>query len=202
MTFFALRWVNCLAFDIQFRGVLYTTERAIHDQWYERARARGTFRVAVAYDPRVMDVIYLREENGPRIEPCILLDRNQQFRGFTWWDYDAWKQLQSERVVRQETQERQAKAALHAEVAKVVQQAQTESEKTRDGSSKRARAQSIRANRQAERDQDRSTQGWHLGQDDVKPDKPDEHSDENTYVPPPNRIALLRKLRAREEEPQ
>lgn len=105
-------------------------------------------------------------------------------------------------MVRQETQERQAKAALHAEVAKVVQRAQPESEKTRDGSSKRARAQSIRANRQAERDQDRSTQGWHLGQEDVKPDKPDEHSDENTYVSPPNRSALLRKLRAREEEPK
>ncbi len=187
---------------IQFRGVLYTAERAIRDQWYERARAQGTFRVAVAYDPRVIDVIYLREGNGLRIEPCTLLDRNQQFRGFTWWDYEAWKQLQAERAVRQETQERQAKAELHAEIAKVVEQAQEQADKTRDGSSKRARVQSIRTNRKIERDANREAQGWRLGQEDVTPDRPEEQSHEDAYVPPPNRIALLRKLRDREEEPK
>ncbi len=187
---------------IQFRWVLYTAERAIRAQWYERARAQGTFRVPVTYDPRVMDVIYLWEGNGLRIEPCTLLDRNQQFRGFTWWDYDAWKQVQSERAVRQETQERQAKAELHAEIAKVVEQSQEQAEKTRDGTSKRARVQAIRTNRKTERDANREAQGWRLGQEDVKPDRSEEQSDEDAYVPPPNRMAVLRKLRHREEKPQ
>ena len=105
-------------------------------------------------------------------------------------------------MVRQETQERQAKAELHAEIAKVVERAQEQAEKTRDGSSKRARVQAIRTNRKIERDTDRGAQGWRLGQEDVKPDRPEEQTDEDAYVPPPNRIALLRKLRDQEEEPK
>lgn len=187
---------------IHFRGIYYTTERALREQWYVRSRAQGTFRIPVAYDPRVMDVLYLRDQGGKRIEVCTLLDRSQQFRGYTWWEYDAWKQMQAERTVHQETRERQAKAELHGEIAKVVQQAQTEAEKTRDGSSKRARVQSIRANRQTERDIDRGTQGWRLDQKDVKTHRPEEQSDEDAYVPPPDRIALLRRLQNREEEPK
>ncbi len=187
---------------IQFRGVLYTTERAIREQWYERAQARGTFRVALAFDPRVMDVIYLRDDNGTGIEPGTLLDRNQQFRGYTWWDYEAWKQAQAERTVHRETRERQAQAELHAEMAKVVQQAQTDAENTRDGSSKRARVKSIRANRQIERDEDRGTQGWRLGQEEAKSPSSAQLSDEEGYVPPPDRITLLRRLKKPGEEPK
>ncbi len=149
---------------IQFRGALYTTERAMREHWYVRARNTGTFHVPVAYDPRLMDIIYLRLDAGRQIEPCNLTERHWGWRGYAWWEYEASKQVQAEKAVPRESRDRQADAEFHAEVRSVVERAQAEAEKTPIDQSRQARVRDIRANRRTEKEESRAAGAWRLGQ--------------------------------------
>jgi hypothetical protein len=179
---------------IQFRGVLYSTERAMREHWYVRARNTGTFHIPVAYDPRLMDMIYLRLEAGRQIEPCNLTERHRRFRGFTWWEYEEWKQVRAEKAVTSESRDRQGDAEFHAETKNVVERAKAEAQKASTDQSKRARVRDIRANRQAEKEESRSAEAWRLGKTEVSAAPPRELGGEE-YVPPPDRLARLRERR-------
>jgi putative transposase len=187
---------------IQFRGALYTTERAMREQWYVRARSTGTFRVPVAYDPRLMEVVYLRLDAGRQIEPCLLTERHQRWRGYSWWEYEASKQVQAEKAVTRDSRDRQAGAEFHAEVRNVVKRAQVEAEKTSTSQSKQARVRDIRTNRRSEKEEARAAGVWRLGKT-VSPETHPMDIGAEEYVPPPDRIAKLRekrKLRERGEQ--
>jgi len=184
---------------IQFRGVLYTTERAMREQWYVRARTNGTFHVPIAYDPRLMDMIYLRLEAGRQIEPCSLAERNRRFQGYTWWEFEEWKQLRAEKAVARESRDRQGDAEFHAEIKNVVERAQAEAQKTFTNQSKQARVRDIRANRQAEKESSRSAEAWRLGEA-ASPTAPSRELSAEEYVPPPDRIAKLREKRKLREK--
>ena len=43
----------------------YTCARAIHERWFERARARGQWSVQVAFDPANLDLVYLLDAAAP-----------------------------------------------------------------------------------------------------------------------------------------
>jgi len=184
---------------IQFRGALYTTERAMREHWYVRARNTGTFRVPVAYDPRLMDIIYLRLDAGRQIEPCNLTERHRRLRGYTWWEYEEWKQVKAEKAVTRESRDRQADAEFHAEAGNVVERAQAEARKTPTNQCRRARVRDIRANRQAEKEEFRVAEAWRLGKSEA-PTAPSGDLGAEDYVPPPDRIAKLREKRKLREK--
>src|SRR6266566_5130409 len=58
-------------YGIYFKGVHYTCERAIKEQWYVKARVQGRKSVTIAYDPRKLDTIYLLDRDG-QPETCEL----------------------------------------------------------------------------------------------------------------------------------
>ncbi len=184
---------------IQFRGALYSTERAMREHWYVRARNTGTFHVPVAYDPRLMDVIYLRLDAGRQIEPCNLTERHRRWRGYAWWEYEASKQVQAEKAVPRESRDRQADAEFHAEVRSVVERAQAEAEKTPIDQSRQARVRDIRANRRTEKEESRVAGAWRLGQTEPT-ETPSQDIGDEDYVPPPDRIAKLREKRKLREK--
>jgi hypothetical protein len=184
---------------IQLRGVLYTTERAMREHWYVRARNNGTFHVPVAYDPRLMDVIYLRLDAGRQIEPCNLTERHRRWRGYAWWEYEESKQVQAEKAVTRESNDRQADAEFHAEVRSVVERAQAEAEKTSTNQSRQARVRDIRANRRTEKEESRTAGAWRLGQTKHS-ETPSQDIGSDDYVPPPDRIAKLREKRKLREK--
>lgn len=166
----------------------------MREHWYVRARNTGTFHIPVAYDPRLMDMIYLRLEAGRQIEPCNLTERHRRFRGFTWWEYEEWKQVRAEKAVTSESRDRQGDAEFHAETKNVVERAKAEAQKASTDQSKRARVRDIRANRQAEKEESRSAEAWRLGKTEVSAAPPRELGGEE-YVPPPDRLARLRERR-------
>jgi hypothetical protein len=65
--------------------------------------------------------------------------------------------------------------------------------------SKRARLQGIRGSRQAERDREREANAWNLAANDPTDPSPtgdkSERFEEQEYVPPPQDVDGLRKLR-------
>jgi len=71
---------------IRFQGLIYSCDLAMREQWFVRARERGSWRIPVAYDPRRLDYIYLRLEDKGRLEKCQLIEAEKVFRGKDWYE--------------------------------------------------------------------------------------------------------------------
>lgn len=66
---------------IHLHGNYYTCARAIEERWFERARLRGQWSIAVGYDPADMDVVYLPDSGAAlHFHVCHLLERSHAHR--------------------------------------------------------------------------------------------------------------------------
>jgi len=187
---------------ILFQGLHYTCERALREQWFVRARERGSWRLPVAYDPRRLDVIYLRLEQGRQIEPCSLHGSDQTFQGQDWHDLLDYLALRQQAAASARTRQQQADAKLHAHIEQIVRPAQEQAAKARQTQSKRARLRDIQGNRKAERERERQSGAWQLAPDasSLPRDEPTHESipraqDTPGYVPPARPTDKLRQLR-------
>jgi putative transposase len=184
---------------ILFRGLYFTCNLASKEQWFVRAKERGRWRVPVAYDPRKTDVVYLRLEEGRRLERCELLPKDEAFQDRDWSEtLDCF----AKRKVDQElarTQKQQAQARRHAQQAQIVDQAMEKTREAMTGMGQRARLQGIREQRQAERDREREADAWDLAVGDLpchpRTEGTNESIEEQEYVPPPQDLDSLRQLR-------
>jgi hypothetical protein len=190
----------------------YTCERALNEQWFVRAREAGAKKIRVARDPRNLDRIYLRLDGGKRVEICHLLEADKAFKGCDWYEALDEFELRRQRKESSRTRKHQSQAALHACIGEVVAPAIERAGRSRGRASNRARVIGIRDNRKAEREAERSANHWRLGDDptgaadvdacltDEQAKHPANVSSPNTvtgYVPPPQPIDKLRKLRER-----
>lgn len=76
---------------ICFRTMYYTCERAIQERWFEQVGPETKRRVTIPilYDPRTPDRIYLRPDEGQRLEMCRLLEKDEaRFEGCHWFDIE------------------------------------------------------------------------------------------------------------------
>ena len=63
---------------IRFKGLYYICERAVSERWFETARAKGSFKVDVSYDPRNMNRIYIRQSDGS-IDSCHFTEWQEKY---------------------------------------------------------------------------------------------------------------------------
>jgi len=189
---------------IYYQGLYYTCELALREQWFVKARAKGRWKIPIAYEPRRLDCIYLRLNGGMRLESCHLIDAEQTYKGRDWYEIVDYFERRKQAEEASRTRQQQSSAAFHAQVDQIVGQATEQTEKASIVQSKRSRIQGIRGNRKLEREHERETGAWQLGIDEIyKPSgqviplpsvaQPEE--DDEGYVAPPKPIDKLRKLR-------
>ena len=108
---------------IRFEGLFSSCDLALKEQWFIRYRERGSWRITIACEPRKLDTIYLRLEDGRRIEPCYLVDAEKTFRGRDWYEaidyFDLRKHSQKTAKIRKQ----QSKATLSAQIEAIITQA-------------------------------------------------------------------------------
>jgi len=69
-------------FGIRYKNRHYSCQKAIDEQWFERARNRGSWKVEFAFDSRnVVDTINLISKDGKSYEVCTLLERDHKYLG-------------------------------------------------------------------------------------------------------------------------
>jgi hypothetical protein len=188
---------------IRFQGLDYTCELAAQENWFVKARERGSWKISVAYDPRTLDTIYLRLDGGRQVEPCHLLDKDQVFQGCDWHESLDYLELQKQAEQLAITRQQQAKAEFHAQMERIVGPAKEQAEQARQGQSKSSRLRGILGNRRVERERERQDEVWLLACEGTittqieGEDVPVEQSKETgpEYVPPPQPVDQLRKLR-------
>jgi hypothetical protein len=206
------------AHGIHFEGELYySCDLALKEGWFSRARMLGAWKIEVSYDPRRLDMIYVRLNGGRRLEPCHLTAASKTFLGHDWHEAMDYFALERQAETAALTRTRQSSANLHAQQAQIVGEATEKTQAARavaGRQSKRALTKGIRKNRLEERQAEQEQNAWLLGvesgvgaaisdgqgEQSLVPLVSSKHADEQEYVPPSRYAERLRELREKEWE--
>ncbi|MFZ2798621.1 MAG: Mu transposase C-terminal domain-containing protein, partial [Syntrophorhabdus sp.] len=148
---------------LYFKGIYYASERALREQWFIKARTDKEWNVPISYDPRLVDIIYLRLEKNT-IEPCYLTKRSAKYAGHTLEEVmDILEVIKMRAAAHKATVGRRAKVESGAVIDGVGKKA-IEKTKTALGSerSNSERIKGIKKNRQEEKEHMRQEEAWDL----------------------------------------
>jgi hypothetical protein len=172
---------------IRFKGMIYLCERAAREHWFETARAKGSFRMNISYDPRNMSRIYLRLPDNTGFEPCFLADWETKYRQKCLDEIMVLQALEKGMHGKNSTQEMQSRIDLNAEIEKVVKEAEEMARQTIVPASKSERTGHIRENRSAEKQLNRQMEAFVLGDE---PEPVSVHVQEEPISPT---LAMIKK---------
>lgn len=189
-------------FGIKFEGLCYTCDIAEREHWFVRAR-QHRFKVNVAYDPRSLDVIYLRIDDRRDLVKCNLLSKDTRFLGRDWYevvDYFAIEALAEQAGA---TDKQAHEAEYHATLNHIVSRAVEEKIQSKSGLSKTQKVRDIRVNREVEKALERrrgAVSPEVLPDDGVDCSRiipfapPHSREGQRRYVPPVRQTEMLRRL--------
>jgi len=136
---------------IRFKGLFYSSDRAVREAWFEKARSKKTWQVTISYDPRDMAAIYVWNKDEAIHDACWLLDWNGKNAG-KCLDEIIFEQRLEKIVAKQlKESEIESKVNLNAEIDAIVAEAAVMS-KGLPQKSKKDRVSKIKENRRNEQD--------------------------------------------------
>lgn len=136
---------------IRFKGLFYSSDRAVRESWFAKARSKKTWQVAVSYDPRDMAFIHVWNDDDKVYDHCSLLDWNGKNAGKCLEEI-IYEQRKEKIVAKQlKASETEAKVNLNAEIGAIVAEAQIQS-RGLPHKSKSERVSHIKENRRNERE--------------------------------------------------
>lgn len=165
----ALRWIdeeivklNLMPRDnavVTARGILfkkmhYSCEIALKNRWFEKARQKGTWKIEVSYDPRIMSPIYIRSENGREYEVCRLLDKDLRFQGMSLSEVEDLLNYENTMTSDLKKEGLYSGVQVRALIDQVVEEAITKTNNAAQNGlqTKKKRLMGIRSNRKEERE--------------------------------------------------
>ena len=147
-----------------FKGLLYSSEHALRERWFEKARNEGkSVKVTVSYDPRNLNFIYIPHEDGKGFDKCYLLNHQAQYRDKTLEEIE--HLLEQEKFDRSANEDRmlQQKVDLLSEIDDIIKDAERMTKQERNaGESKSKRVRDIRINRGVEKALNRQMDAFEL----------------------------------------
>jgi len=148
---------------IRFENIYYTCERAISEQWFEKARAGGSRFISICYDHRRVDTIYLLLDDGRKIEPLRLLRDVELYRGRRLEEVlhlNAIRKVENDLSASEQLQE---DARLEAQSQAIDKEAEENVKTAGDnGTSSRARLRNIKGNRARQKAENRQKEAFDL----------------------------------------
>lgn len=153
---------------IRFKGMYYSCEEALKGLWFEKARAKGTYRVKIYYDPRDMGAILVENPMGTEVVQCELVEWETKYAGKQL--DEVWYEQEKEKLRNKElkAKELEAKINLGKQIESIVDSAGQKSGAD-NAASKAERIRNIRANRKNEKEEIRKKEafiGRKAGQDE------------------------------------
>lgn len=162
---------------VKYKGLYYSSEEALAGLWFEKARAKGTYKARISYDPRDMGAILVEDPVSKEMIRCGLVDWDSKYAGKQ--QEEVWYEQEKEKWRRKkhEVKEKEAKVNLGKQIDSIVESAKklTETDKRE---SKAERVRNIRGNRKNERDEIRKQEAFVAkksdGSDKKQPKSPQE----------------------------
>jgi hypothetical protein len=149
---------------ISFKGLYYSSNKAIKEQWFINLKVRS---VAVVYDPRNMNKIYIPHNSGLDYDECNLTDVSLQYKDCLLEEIIFNKELESELREKDLRGQFQNNIDLETQIENIVKEAQKEKAKDIDyNKSPNQKLKQIKRNRSVEKEINRQRESFILG--DVK----------------------------------
>lgn len=178
---------------LRFRGLYYTSGKAVEDRWFEKARTGGIYKVSILYDPRDAEALFAQNPADGEMVRFELVDWEKKYAG-KQLDEVAYEQEKAKFEQKKRTvKETEAKINLNSQIDKIVKEAEmmTPEDKTE---SKTARIGNIRDNRKAEKENLRQKEAFTAGSDQKTEDLTAKREEPAELSP------IMRMLQAQLEE--
>jgi len=151
---------------IRFKGLNYLSERAVYEHWFETARAKGSYKVDISYDPRDLSHIYVRNVNGALYEQSHLADWEAKWFGKSLDEVTRQQAAERALQARNKTRSLQSRIDLNTEIENVIREAEQMAKQTAFPNSKKERISDIRQNRAEEKESIRNNEAFILNKDE------------------------------------
>lgn len=146
---------------ISFKGLYYSSNKAIKEQWFINLKVRS---VAVVYDPRNMNKIYIPHNSGLDYDECNLTDVSLQYKDCLLEEIIFNEELESELREKDLRGQLQNNIDLETEIENIVKEAQKEKAKDIDyNKSPNQKLKQIKRNRSVEKEINRQRESFILG---------------------------------------
>ncbi|WP_342574414.1 DNA-binding protein [Solibacillus sp. FSL K6-1781] len=143
----------------QFKGISYSCEKAIKENWFENARMKGSWKIEIAYDPVNMSHFYFVNESSGYFEECYMLEVSKRYEGLSLHEINYWRMAEKIAEHGQHHNQLQKDVDYFADVEAIIKQAEIEKKAQEDPTlSKAERVGAIRDNRKAEKDRQRKVE--------------------------------------------
>lgn len=192
------------AAGIKFKGMHYSCESAMREQWFIKARAGKTWRVKVSYDPRSTNEIYLWLDHGRRFEPCTLLEREERYLNKRFEEVEDLLEIERHQGRQQEVNNMLSKIDLDAHTKAIVDTATKKTNEAIQHSEVSAskRVKGTREHRSTEKALNREQEAFQLSdktsvnespKNNVVPLSRNENNEQKeAYIPPANKLSSIK----------
>lgn len=176
---------------IKFKNIYYSCERALKEMWFENARNKGTWKINISYDPRNMNYLYIRSDDGRSFEVAHILEGYERYANKTIYEIQYLIDYENLSKINSEEKELQETVDLLSDIENIVQEAEYMTNKVQNrNDSKAGRLKNINKNRKNEKLLNREKEAFVLGKAEnsegkvIKPKqyKSDEELNEQTEI--------------------
>lgn len=152
---------------IQFNGAHYSSDRAVREQWFEKARAFGSYKVQVAYDPRWTEYIYIPYKNGGKFsfDKCRVLPKDTRYMGLRYEEVKDWIAIEDIERRLDENYKLQSKCNLITETEEIIKRAKKRRTDSAVELSASKKIEGIKSNKEREKAYLRKLEHWDIGKE-------------------------------------
>jgi len=141
---------------IHFKGISYSCDRAIQENWFENARMKGSWKIELAYDPRNMSHVYILNDLDNSFEACYMLEVSKRYESLSLDEITYWKRQERFLEKKQNHKQLQKDVDYIADVEAIIKKAEKAKNEQRDLTlSKAEQVGAIRDNRKVEKEKQR-----------------------------------------------
>lgn len=137
---------------IRFRNMLYSSELALKEQWFVKARYHNSWKIDIVYDPRNTSQIYIQNPDKNSYEVCHLLEHQYRYKNKTMEDINFLHDSEKIQKGKQKQNQLKAKIGLKEEVEKIVKDAEKKSKLSGVKESNNKRIKDIKNHRKLEQE--------------------------------------------------
>lgn len=146
---------------IKFKGLSYSSEKAIREQWFIKPKTKS---VAVIYDPRNIQKIFIPHDNGIGYDECYLTETSIQYKNCTLEEVVFNQELFAELKNNTLREQNQININLEEEIEKIVKEAKKRKAENTNHDNNNLKLRNIKSNRKTEKEINRVTQAFELGE--------------------------------------
>jgi hypothetical protein len=137
---------------IKFRNIYYGSDLALKEQWFVQARYKKSWKVAIKYDSRNLNQIFIKGVHDNGFERCYLLEHQSRYKNKTLEDINYLQEYEKMQKSGYKQNELKAKVVLQEAIEEIVKNAEKQAKLNGVKGSNNKRIKDIKTHRKFEQE--------------------------------------------------